>query len=137
MCYKIVEFIRKFEHHQSWRFSSMLNRKDIECNINWLLSKGYAPVKYLTNIHLLKAAPYSREMRELWKVVEKEPSTLEIFSKQQEDGSWCTGGSWSPQPSYIPKGGYSPVSPKYVTTVWKDAHFSLFFSCFFHNSNKM
>lgn len=96
----------------------MLNKKEIEQNINWLLSKGSAPVKYLTHIHLLEENPNSREMRELWRSMEKDPSSLEIFSKQQKDGSWCTGGSWAPPPSYLPKGGYTPVSPKYVTTAW-------------------
>lgn len=96
----------------------MLNRKEIERNIGWLLNNGSAPVKYLTYFHLLKVAPYSKEMKELWKAVENDPNSLEIFSKQKEDGSWCAGGSWAPKPTYLPKDGYTPVSPKYVTTAW-------------------
>ena len=96
----------------------MLNRKEIERNIDWLVNNGSAPVRYLTCIHLLKAAPHSREMRELWKAVENDPDSLEIFSKQKEDGSWCAGGSWARKPSYTPKDGCTPVSPKYVTTAW-------------------
>jgi hypothetical protein len=46
------------------------------------------------------------------------PSSREIFNKQRNDGSWCSGGSWSYKHSYVPKPGCTPVSPKYVTTSW-------------------
>lgn len=96
----------------------MLNLNQIEDNIEWLIDQGSATVKYLTHLHLLKAAPHSTEMSELWKAVEEDPSSREIFSKQMVDGSWCSGGSWAAKPSYLPKGGHTPVSPKYVTTSW-------------------
>ena len=96
----------------------MLSREQIERSVDWLLGNSSAPVKYLTYVHLLKAAPHSKEMRELWTAVENNPDSLEIFSKQREDGSWCAGGSWAPSPSYVPKDGCTPVSPKYVTTAW-------------------
>ncbi len=96
----------------------MLSKKEIERCIEWLLRNGSAPVRYLTEIHLLKADAGSSRMKELWKAVEESNDSVEIFSKQREDGSWCSGGSWAPQPSYMPKHGYSPVSPKYVTTAW-------------------
>jgi len=96
----------------------MLTRDQIENNIGWLLENGSAPTKYLTNLYLLGASPRSSEMMELWDAVNEHPSSREIFSKQREDGSWCSGGPWAPKPSYIPKGGCTPVSPKYVTTSW-------------------
>ncbi len=96
----------------------MLNRKEIERSTDWLLSNGSAPVKYLTYIHLLKSSPRSKEMRQLWTAVKNDPDALEVLSKQKEDGSWCAGGSWAYKPSYMPKDGYTPVSPKYVTTAW-------------------
>ncbi len=99
-------------------YSSMLNRGEVERCVDWLLKNGSAPVKYLTHLHLLKTTPLSKEMRELWKAIENSPSSLEIFSKQKEDGSWCAGGSWASKPTYMPKDGSTPVSPKYVTTAW-------------------
>ncbi len=96
----------------------MLSRKEIERNVDWLLKNGSASTRYLTHLHLLKSNPHSRQIRELWKTVEEDSNSLEIFSKQREDGSWCSGGSWAPPPTYLPKDGWTPVSPKYVTTVW-------------------
>jgi hypothetical protein len=96
----------------------MLSRKEIERNIDWLLNNDSVSTRYLTHFHLLGSDPRSKEMQELWKCVEEDPNSLEILSKQRADGSWCSGGSWAVRPSYLPKGGWSPVSPKYVTTVW-------------------
>ena len=96
----------------------MLSESQVEKCVDWLLENGSDPVKYLTHLHLLDADPSSIEMRAMWGLVESDPCSVEIFSKQERDGSWCSGGSWAPKPSYVPKGGCTPVSPKYVTTVW-------------------
>lgn len=96
----------------------MLDDTKIDNSINWLLDNSSAPVKYLTKLHLMNASPKSNEMIELWKEVEKDRHSQEIFLKQKKDGSWCSGGSWALKPSYIPKSGCTPVSPKYVTTSW-------------------
>jgi len=87
-------------------------------NVDWLLLRSSAPVRYLTRLHILHAQPESREMVDLWEAVENDPVGVEVFSKQEADGSWCAGGPWAPKPTYLQKGGYTPVSPKYVTTVW-------------------
>jgi len=96
----------------------ILNAEQIEKNMTWLLDNGSAPVRYLTHKHLLDTPNDSGLMHNLWDEVESSPDVQEIFSKQEEDGSWCAGGSWAPKPSYIPKFGYDPLIPKYVTTVW-------------------
>jgi hypothetical protein len=96
----------------------MLDKGQIENNINWLLSQGSLPVRYLTHRDLLGNDPHSKAMNELWAEVEKCEVAEEIFSKQEPDGSWCAGGSWALPAPYLPKGGYTPVSPKYVTTAW-------------------
>jgi hypothetical protein len=96
----------------------ILNSRQIESNISWLLANSSPPVKYLTHRYLLSAEPGSRGMRDLWLDVERSESVTEIFSKQEGDGSWCCGGSWTVRPSYIPKQGYSPCTPKYATTIW-------------------
>ncbi len=96
----------------------MLNKRQIENNINWLLAHGSSPVRYLTHKHLLKSEPRSKVMKELWADVEKCSAAEEIFSRQEADGSWYSGGSWSSKPAYMPKHGYSAFTPKYVTTVW-------------------
>jgi len=95
-----------------------LNADQVEKNIDWLLSNSSAPVRYLTHKHLLDTPGDSELMQDLWQEVENSPDIQEIFSKQEEDGSWCSGGSWAPKHSYIPKFGYDPLIPKYVTTVW-------------------
>jgi hypothetical protein len=97
----------------------MLSKKQIENNINWLLKYGSAPVRFLTHKHLLNSDLCSKQMKELWAEVKKCDEAVKIFSKQKEDGSWCSGGAWAPGPSYIPKAGYSAMTPKYVTTVWR------------------
>jgi hypothetical protein len=60
-------------------------------------------------------------MTNLWSDVQTCRDAEEIFSKQREDGSWCSGGSWALKPPYLQKsktGGYDPESPKYVTAIW-------------------
>ncbi len=95
-----------------------LNVSQVEKNISWLLANGSAPVRYLTHRHLLHTPAMSRPMRALWREVERSPDVVEMFAKQDRDGSWCSGGSWSPKPSYTLKGGRDPFTPKYCTTVW-------------------
>jgi hypothetical protein len=95
-----------------------LSADQIEHNLVWLLTNASSPVKYLTHKHILKTPTDSDEMSRLWQEVEECEDAQEIFGKQQSDGSWCAGGSWALEPSYLPKGGYSCYSPKYVTTVW-------------------
>ena len=98
----------------------MLNANQIDKSVAWLLDNGSPPVRYLTHKYLLKA-PSSSEMDNLWSDVQTCRDAKEILSKQREDGSWCSGGSWALKPSYLQKGkpgGYDPESPKYVTTIW-------------------
>jgi hypothetical protein len=96
----------------------MLSKKQIENNINWLLKHGSSPVQYLTHRFLLNKRENTPEAKKLWQKLEKDTQVIELFTKQNRDGSWCAGGSWSLAPSYIPKDGCTPVSPKYVTTAW-------------------
>ncbi len=96
----------------------MMDKSQVEKNIQWLLSNGSSPVRYLTYKHLMKNDHNSETMKIMWSEVEKCSMVQEIFSKQKQDGSWCSGGSWAPNSSYVPKGGYSAFTPKYVTTVW-------------------
>jgi hypothetical protein len=96
----------------------ILNSSQIKKNIDWLLTNGSAPVKYLTHKHLLLTTDSSKAMRSLWCDVENSPCVQEIFGKQEKNGSWHAGGSWAQNPSYAVKGGIDPYRPKYVTTVW-------------------
>ncbi|MFA5870240.1 MAG: hypothetical protein WC941_11150, partial [Candidatus Bathyarchaeia archaeon] len=96
----------------------MPGEERVERSIAWLLDNGSAPVRYLTLLRILGEDPSSSEMRELWVETQRHHDCVEIFSKQRADGSWCDGGSWAPKQSYVPRGGCTPVSPKYVTTVW-------------------
>jgi hypothetical protein len=98
----------------------LLSANQIDKSIAWLLDNGSAPVRYLTHKYLLKT-PSGSEMDNLWSDVRTCKDAEEILSKQREDGSWCSGGSWALKPSYLQKskpGGYDPESPKYVTTMW-------------------
>ena len=99
-------------------YEYLLNESQLEKNIEWLLTKSSPSVVYLTNLNILKRRPDSKEMKELWSKVLESPSSKELFGKQREDGSWYDGGSWPYRPTYMPKSGYTPVSPKYVTTAW-------------------
>ncbi|OGD45346.1 hypothetical protein A3K69_02260 [Candidatus Bathyarchaeota archaeon RBG_16_57_9] len=96
----------------------MLTEAQLERCVAWLMRHGSAPVRYLTKVHLLGYDRASPAARELWEAAQGDPVGAEIFGKQRPDGSWCDGGPWAPKPSYLPMGGYTPVSPKYVTTVW-------------------
>lgn len=86
--------------------------------INWLLENASVPVKYLTHRDLLYKDVNSEFMLSLFEEVKNDDLVLEIFSKQREDGSWFDSGPWAMPSSYVPKSGYSPVTPKYVTTSW-------------------
>jgi hypothetical protein len=96
----------------------MLSRKQVSKNIDWLMKNASAPVRYLTFRDLVCEGRDSGKLEKLWHEVEEDSEITEIFAKQKEDGSWCSGGSWALPPAYIPKGGCTPVSPKYVTTAW-------------------
>lgn len=96
----------------------MLTAEQIDRNTEWLLEYASAPVKYMTHRELLGTPKNSPVMKDLWKKVEEDRAVCEIFGKQNEDGSWCTGGSWARNPGYQLKGGVDPYTPKYVTTVW-------------------
>jgi hypothetical protein len=96
----------------------VLDKKQIDGNIEWLLTNGSAPVRYLTHKYLLGTDPGSDIMNGLWADVENCGDAREIFSKQEPDGSWCRGGSWAKETQYVPKDGYTPYTPKYVSAVW-------------------
>jgi hypothetical protein len=90
---------------------------EIEACTSWLLDNASAPVKYLTHKYLLKADPHSAQMQALWQAVEHSPEAREIFSRQNADGSWFSGGPWGPS-GYRRQTGYTPDRPKFVTTAW-------------------
>jgi hypothetical protein len=96
----------------------VLNPQQIDRSIEWLLANGSPPVRYLTHRHLLGLKPNSGTAKELWQAVEQSEIVQDVFSKQHPDGSWCAGGAWARKPRYTPQDGYSPFTPKYVTTVW-------------------
>ena len=95
-----------------------MDKRQVENNTEWLLTHGSLLVKYLTYRYLLRKDSHLKSMKELFAEVGKCDIVEEIFSNQKPDGSWCTGGSWALSPSYLLKSGYTPVSPKYVTTCW-------------------
>ena len=96
----------------------MISKKQIKNNIRWLVANACAPVKLLTHRYILDEEENSQTVKRLWEEVEKDREVAEIFSKQRQDGSWCAGGLWALPPQYLPKRGYTVVSPKYVTTAW-------------------
>jgi len=76
----------------------ILSASQIDKNTAWLLDNGSPPVRYLTQKYLLQAPPGSKVMIDLWGGVQTCRDAEEIFSQQREDGSWCSGGSWSLKP---------------------------------------
>jgi hypothetical protein len=96
----------------------ILDEEQINRNIEWLLANATPPVRYLTHCHLLDLAPDSDTAESLWLAVENSKLVQDIFAQQHPDGSWFASGPWAYKPSYIPKGGYSPFTPKHVTTIW-------------------
>jgi hypothetical protein len=96
-----------------------LSAAEIDTSIHWLLENASPPVRYLTHKQILKADPQSEPMRELWRDVERCPAADEIFSRQNEDGSWFSGGPWGPRGYRRQTGrGYTYSRPKFVTTAW-------------------
>ncbi len=96
-----------------------LTNDEINTNIRWLTENASPPVKYLTYKHILKTEAASESMLELWKQVENGDAAAEIFSRQNEDGSWFSGGPWGPQGYCRQTGrGYTASRPKFVTTAW-------------------
>jgi len=96
----------------------LLTKEQISTSIEWLCASASPPVEYLTHRDLLQAAPESKKMQSLWHKVQSSEDAKEIFSKQRDDGSWFSGGTWAARPGYCQKGGYTPYSPKYATTIW-------------------
>jgi hypothetical protein len=96
-----------------------LSREEINSGTRWLLENASPPVRYLTHKHILKMNPQSGSMKELWRCVEQCSAAEEIFSRQNEDGSWFSGGPWGPRGYRQKTGrGYTPSRPKFVTTAW-------------------
>ncbi len=93
--------------------------EEIDASTHWLLENASPPVKYLTHKHILKTDPDSEPMRALWERVADGSEADEVFSKQEEDGSWFSGGPWGPRGYRRQTGrGYTSSRPKFVTTAW-------------------
>jgi hypothetical protein len=95
-----------------------LNIEQVKQNIDRLMANASPPVRYLTHIHLLGEDPHGYAADCLWQAVEQSDLVHGIFSKQRPDGSWFDNMPWARKPAYIPQAGYSPFTPKYVTTIW-------------------
>jgi hypothetical protein len=96
-----------------------LSTGEINTSIRWLLENASPPVRYLTYKHILKTDPQSKPMQELWGGVERSREAEEIFSRQNEDGSWFSGGPWGPAGyRHLTGSGYTISRPKFVTTAW-------------------
>jgi hypothetical protein len=96
-----------------------LSTAEISTSTHWLLENASPPVRYLTYKHILKTDPQSEPMRELWRSVQCGSDAQEILSKQNEDGSWFSGGPWGPKGYRQQTGrGYTVSRPKFVTTAW-------------------
>ena len=109
---------QRVAHRDRYRGPCVPNARQIDSSIAWLLENGSPAVRYLTHYHLLGSDPGGETAAKLWRGVERSDVSREVFTKQRPDGSWCAGGTWARKPSYIPQGGYSPFTPKYVTTLW-------------------
>ena len=96
-----------------------LSTEQINTSIGWLLENASPPVRYLTYRHLLKTDPQSQPLVELWRCVENCSDVQDIFSRQNEDGSWFSGGPWGPRGYRRQTGsGFTISRPKFVTTAW-------------------
>jgi hypothetical protein len=96
-----------------------LSADEISRCTNWLLAHASAPVRYLTYQHILQTDPASAKMAELWQEVECGADAEEIFSRQNPDGSFFSGGPWGPRGYRRESGrGYTATRPKFVTTAW-------------------
>lgn len=97
------------------QYKNMLDQDQIKNNIAWLLENSTYPVRYLTYKNLLNDS--SKITPDLIGRIEESDFTSDVFSKQEKDGSWCSHGAWAKK-AVMRKSGYTPVSPKYVTTAW-------------------
>jgi len=96
-----------------------LSLSEIEKNIGWLTKNASPSVAYLTQLNLLHVNPETDTMKELWKSVVMEPEIMKIFSLQNKEGSWFSGGPWGPRGYRRQTGdGFTPTRPKFVTTAW-------------------
>ncbi|MBN1372701.1 MAG: hypothetical protein JW987_12240 [Anaerolineaceae bacterium] len=96
-----------------------LSPAEIDACTAWLLENASPPVRYLTHVHILKTDPGSEAARALWRAVETCADAQMIFSLQNEDGSWFSGGPWGPRGYRQQTGsGYTTTRPKFVTTAW-------------------
>jgi hypothetical protein len=96
-----------------------LSPEEINNSTRWLLDNASPPVRYLTHRHILQTDPQSEPMKELWRSVEHGGDAEEILSRQNEDGSWFSGGPWGPKGYRRQTGpGYTISRPKFVTTAW-------------------
>jgi hypothetical protein len=94
-----------------------LRKTEIDKSIQWLKENASPPVRYLTYKHILKANLQS--VQERWRTVECSREAEEIFSRQNEDGLWFSGGPWGPRGCRQQTGrGYTISRPKFVTTAW-------------------
>jgi len=94
-----------------------LNITEINACIQWLKENASPPVKYLTDKHILKVDNLS--IQELWRAVVYSNDAEIIFSRQNKDGSWFSGGPWGPKGYRQQTGrGYTFSRPKFVTTAW-------------------
>ena len=96
-----------------------LNQQQIDGCIGWLLENASPAVKWLTYKNLLKTDPAAEPMPGLWNSVEKSADASAFFSRQNQDGSWFSGGSWGAKGYRQQTGpGYTISRPKFVTTAW-------------------
>jgi len=96
-----------------------LSTVEVEKNIKWLQENASPAVLYLTHINLLGADPRSEFMKALWEKVKSDPEVVKVFSLQNEDGSWFSGGPWGPRGYRRKTGdGFTATRPKFVTTAW-------------------
>jgi hypothetical protein len=98
---------------------TFLSDGEIDASVRWLVENASPPVKYLVHKHILKTDPQSKLMQELWRDVERSSAAQEILTRQDEDGSWFSGGPWGPRGYRQQTGrGYTLSRPKFVTTAW-------------------
>ena len=98
---------------------TFLSDGEIDASVRWLLENASPPVKHLAHKHILKTDPQSKPMQDLWRDVERSSAAQEILARQNEDGSWFSGGPWGPKGYRQQTGrGYTLSRPKFVTTAW-------------------
>lgn len=98
---------------------TFLNQSQISNCIYWLTASASPAVRYLTHRHILHDDPRSQPMVDLWQQVETSREAEVIFSRQNPDGSWFSGGPWGPRGYRQQTGrGYNISRPKFVTTAW-------------------